>query len=95
MRNPAVAPTEALEFVFDAIRVYALEHPLVLQATVEMSARVGGRAQNLALREHLAGELDLLLAAFERTSPPAHEMTRLQAQVAPVRRDLLVSERAG
>lgn len=33
LRNPGVAPTEALEFVFDAIRVYALEHPLVLQAS--------------------------------------------------------------
>ncbi|MGI8652118.1 MAG: DUF2254 domain-containing protein [Geodermatophilaceae bacterium] len=95
VRNPGVAPTEALDFVFDAIRVYALEHPLVLQATVKMSARVGGRTPDVALREHLAGQLDLLLAAFERTSPPAHEMARLQARVAPVRRDLQASDGAG
>ncbi|MDQ3717146.1 MAG: DUF2254 domain-containing protein [Actinomycetota bacterium] len=95
VRNPGVAPTEALDFVFDAIRVYALEHPLVLQATVEMSARVGGRARDVALREHLAGQLDLLLFAFERTAPPTHDLIRLQEQVAPVRRDLLASDGLG
>ncbi len=91
LRNPGVVPTEALEFVFDAIRVYALEHPLVLQAILEMSARVGGRAQDLALREHLANQLDLLLAAYERTSPQAHDLSRLRTRVAPVRQNLLAS----
>jgi len=91
VRNRGVAPTEPVEFVFDAIRIYALEHPLVLQATVEMSARVGGRAQDAALRAQLAGQLELLLAAYERTSPQAHDLSRLRTRVAAVRQNLLAS----
>jgi uncharacterized membrane protein len=82
---PAVPPADVVNLVFDAVRMYAMEHPEVLRSAVVLADRLalaGGRR----LGNSLIVQLDLLLDAYARTGPQSRDLDRLRDRVELVRR---------
>jgi hypothetical protein len=84
-----VTPAELVGQVYDAVRHYALDHPMVLHAALDLTGRVGSSARNAALRLDLGTHLGLMLNAYDRTSPQDHDLQRLRDRLEPVRQNVM------
>jgi uncharacterized membrane protein len=82
---PAVPSVDLVNLVFDAMRVYALDHPAVLHSAVDLADRISS-AGDRRLGQALAVQLDLLLAAYARSDPQHYDLARLRDRVDSVRR---------
>lgn len=81
---PRTGLPELLDRVFDAVRLYATEHPLVLHralALAEQVHRAGGAAD---ARDRLTAHIEQLVEAFERSSPQGCDLTDLRRHAATV-----------
>jgi hypothetical protein len=82
---PAVPPTDVVNLVFDAVRMYAMEHPEVLRSALVLADRLalaGGRR----LGNSLILQLDLPLDVYARTGLQPRDLGRLRDRVELVRR---------
>lgn len=86
---PSVDRLHLMDLVFDTIRTYALQHPMVLHRTVEVAARIGGASDDSDVRERLAHHLTLLVAAYEGTDPQQVDLDALANDADRVRTHLL------
>ncbi|WP_380166469.1 DUF2254 domain-containing protein [Jannaschia sp. R86511] len=80
---PAVVLTDLVDMLVDAMRAYALDHPDVVIRTIDVLDRVGDGAHGTT-RAHLAGQLELLVAHFERGDPHPHDAARVRARASTV-----------
>lgn len=85
---PHVSFTDLLNQVFDAMRIYAIEHPTVLRRTLELAEQVGAASRTPVVRDLLDAHVSAILAAYERTSPQERDLGRLQTRAAEVRQEL-------
>ena len=75
---PRVALTDLLDRVFDAMRLYALEHPIVLHHTLTVGERVAHRSKDPTVHGNLMTNTELLIEAYVRTEPQPHDLERLR-----------------
>lgn len=69
---------DLLDQVFDAMRLYAVEHPSVLHRTLELGERVADRSHDRAVHERLHANIALLVEAFARSEPQQHDLDLLR-----------------
>ncbi|MDQ3542118.1 MAG: hypothetical protein M3440_15680, partial [Chloroflexota bacterium] len=75
---PRVVLTDLLDRVFDAMRLYALEHPIVLHHTITVGERVAHRSTDPTVHRSLMTNTELLIQAYARTDPQPHDLERLR-----------------
>jgi uncharacterized membrane protein len=73
-----VVLTDLLDQVFDAMRLYGLEHPSVLHHTLELGERVRDRSHDLVVHERLRTNVRLLVDAYSRSDPQQHDLDLLR-----------------
>lgn len=81
---PQLSSEELMRYIFDALRSYALEHPSVLLASLELAERIGCRCADAGTRDALREEIELLTAAYTATGPPPYDLHRVLARAAEV-----------
>lgn len=74
---PAVVLDDLVEMLVDSMRAYALDQPDVVIRTIDLLGRVGAGA-DAGTRRRLAGQLDLLVAHFDRGDPHPHDVARVR-----------------
>lgn len=79
---PRVGLPELLDRVFDAVRLYAVAHPLVLHRALALAEQVHHAGGAEAARERLVLHVEQLVEAFERSSPQGYDLTRLRRRAA-------------
>lgn len=82
---PVADPEALVGLVYEALRTYALAHPVLLRRAVEVADRMGGQGCHPAIRRLLVDELDVLLTTYADTHPPERDLHRLRAELVPVR----------
>ena len=85
---PGVMLTDLLDHVLDAMRLYAIEHPLVLHRTLELVEQVGAAVGQPALRARMDTQIRRLLEAFTLSSPQDYDIEQLTRHADRVRRSL-------
>ncbi|HVL85895.1 MAG TPA: DUF2254 domain-containing protein [Pseudonocardia sp.] len=80
--RPAVA--DLVGRVFDAMRLNALPHPIVLHRTLELARQIGAASCTPDLAGALARHVARLVEAFERTGPQACDLDDLRRHAAEV-----------
>lgn len=78
-RTPA---TDILDDVFDAMRSYALEHPIALAATVKLAERIGIASADEDVRATVVRQLEQLLQDYRSSNPGPAEMRRISEHMA-------------
>ncbi|HET8794820.1 MAG TPA: DUF2254 domain-containing protein [Arthrobacter sp.] len=81
-RQPS--PIELIDFVFDAVRSYALSHPSVLLASLVLAERVGRRAVSAETGDALLNQITLMANAFRATEPPPYDLQRVLSRTEEV-----------
>jgi len=85
---PTVSLADLLDRVLDAMRRYALDHPSVLQRTLELVEQVGDVTRDPALRRRMDVQVEHLLDAFERSGAQDCDVQRLRRHADQARRSL-------
>lgn len=87
LRLHAVRPevTDLLAQVLDAMRWYAVDHPSVVHATLDLVDRTRRRAQDPQVRGFLDERTDLLLEAVRRADVDPHDVRALEEHARRVR----------
>jgi len=88
---PRVMLTDLLDHVLDAMRLYAIEHPLVLHRTLELVEQVGAAVGQPALRARMDTQIQRLVEAFALSSPQDCDVEQLNRHADQVRRSLVGS----
>lgn len=73
---------DLLDRVFEAMRLYAVEHPLVLRHTLTLGERVGRCSRDRAVHGALRSNAGLLVDAYALTDPLPHDLGALRRQEA-------------
>ncbi len=73
---------DLLDQVFDAMRLYAVEHPSVLHRTLELGERVGGASSDPRVHERLRLNVRVLVDAYSRSDPQQHDLDLLRRRAA-------------
>ena len=89
---PRVGLSELLDRVLDAMRVYAIEHPIVLHSTLTLVELVGVATPDPGVRARLDVQVQRLVEAFARTSPQDCDAEELNRSADRVRRALAGSD---
>jgi uncharacterized membrane protein len=84
---PGVDLGHLVEMVVDAVRVYACDHPDVVVRALQCLARIGAQADG-AVRDHLQGQLALLVDTYSRSDPHPHDLTRVRREATWSRAEL-------
>ncbi|GAB3527308.1 DUF2254 domain-containing protein [Arthrobacter monumenti] len=71
------SPIELIDFVFDAVRSYALSHPSVLLASLVLAGRVGRKPIPAETAAALLNQITLMTDAFRATDPPPYDLDRV------------------
>ncbi|WP_081744689.1 DUF2254 domain-containing protein [Arthrobacter sp. H14] len=77
-------PIELIDFVFDAVRSYALSHPSVLLASLVLAERVGRRPVSAETVAALLNQITLMTNAFRATDPPSYDLDRVMSRAEEV-----------
>lgn len=85
---PAVDVSELVSQVMDAMRWYAIDHPGVVLAALELVERVGERAARRRVRARLLAEVDRLRTAVERAGWQDHDVEVFRERADEVARGL-------
>lgn len=85
---PTVSLSDLLDHVLDAIRLYAVEHPIVLHRTLELVDQVGVASRLPAVRARMDTQVQQLVEAFARSSPQGCDAEDLTRHADRVRRSL-------
>ena len=85
---PAVDVSDLVSQVMDAMRWYAIDHPGVILATLELVERVGERAARRRVRARLLAEVDRLATAVDRAGWQDHDVEVFRARADAVARGL-------
>lgn len=91
LQAPTVGPAELISMFYEAVRTYALDHPVVLRRAMEIASLIGSLTADRELLRHLAGQLQLVQDAYEHTDPIEHDAQRLREELGLVREDLLAA----
>jgi uncharacterized membrane protein len=70
--------------VFDAIRIYGLEHPMVIRSTLRLADRLFYASSTRSRRRHVVDETRTLIAAYEASAPDPDSMERIRVLAAVV-----------
>ncbi|MDN5747777.1 MAG: DUF2254 domain-containing protein [Pseudonocardia sp.] len=81
---PRTGLPELLDRVFDAVRLYATEHPMVLHRALALAEQVHRAGGEVDARDRLTAHIEQLVEAFERTSPQGCDRTDLRRHAATV-----------
>jgi uncharacterized membrane protein len=81
---PRVTLTDLLDRVFDAMRVYAVDHPTVLRRTLELAAQIGAATGKPDVRVRLEEHVERIVEAFARSTPQACDLHELRRQAAEI-----------
>lgn len=82
---PQLTAAAVIDSVFDSMRTYALGHPSVLLAALDLAARIGRRASDGDARRALQAQIGLLTSAYEASGPPPHDLERITLRASEVR----------
>jgi uncharacterized membrane protein len=85
---PAVDVSELVSQVMNAMRWYAIGHPGVVLAALELVERVGERAARRRVRARLLAEVDRLATAVDRAGWQDHDVEVFHARADEVARGL-------
>ncbi len=68
---------EIVDMPFDHIRPHATDHVPVLQALIDLAARIEGASQYPLITDRVRGHVEVLLEQFESTHPHPHDLARV------------------
>lgn len=69
---------EIVDMPFDQIRPHATGHVEVLQALINLAARVGGASRHPLVAHRVRGHVEALLEQFRSTDPHPHDLQRVE-----------------
>ncbi|WP_255063781.1 DUF2254 domain-containing protein [Mycolicibacterium arenosum] len=90
-----VVLTDLLDGLFDAMRVYAVDHPRVLRRTLELAEQVGAASLQPAVLARLSAHVARVIEAFERSAPQTCDLVELRRQADDVQHSLSSLNEAG
>lgn len=82
---PQLTPVNMIDAVFYPMRSYALGHPIVLIAALDLADRTGRQATGAGTHAALLNHVQLLTDAFAATDPPPHDLDRIMSHADEVR----------
>ena len=86
---PTVVLTDLMDHVADAMRLYAVEHPIVLHRTLDLVEQVATASGQPAVRARMDTQVQRLVEAFTLSSPQACDAEAFGRHAARVRRSLI------
>jgi uncharacterized membrane protein len=79
---------DLVDQVFDAMRIYAVDHPTVLHRTLDLAAQLGRVAGSEVVHARLRRHVSLVAEAFERSAPQDVDLARLRQHALAVEQTL-------
>jgi uncharacterized membrane protein len=92
---PRVVLTDLLDGLFDAMHVYAVDHPTVLRRTLELAEQVGAASLQPAVLARLSAHIGRVIEAFERSGPQTCDLVELRRQADDAQHSLSSLNQAG
>jgi len=87
--TPVVDLLDLVDHVFDALRVYATAHPMVLHQAMELALQIGTASDDRLVATALDEHAQRLIEAFTATSPHRRDLDDLSRHAARLRAELL------